>query len=393
MLGPFRPTRKSTPALLLLALILLVAGIFFFTSRVSGVERYATAVIEKCHSEKDRAACYEREVPALMDNGISMDDAFAVTRRVQELDTEFRYCHLLAHNISAREASKDLSHWKDVIARSPQGLCGNGGLHGAFQERFRDEPWTGETEDIIRELSGVCDPRDAWNPTFLERSSCMHGLGHLLMFATAADIRQSVELCGVFGTGGDGFRRTCIDGAFMQIFQPVEPEDESLVADVVRDLGSREEFCAGFTSIARTSCLKESWPLDPDSILSGRELSGLCAPLLSEPDEYRYCASGLVYVSFGRIGYNAAHMMQLCADTPPEFKNICVARTASRFIETDWKNIPEALGVCAAADSETKESCYAELAEFAEQGLPPNSAERKKLCGGMPDQWRKLCSA
>ncbi|MEZ4200780.1 MAG: hypothetical protein R3B69_04370 [Candidatus Paceibacterota bacterium] len=99
-----------------------------------------------CNRLRTGPKCYDEEIPKLMDAGMSMEDAFAVTATIQDLDPSYQYCHVLGHELSAKETAKDPSRWKDVVARSPLGMCSNGGVHGAFQERFRVEHFD-EDED------------------------------------------------------------------------------------------------------------------------------------------------------------------------------------------------------------------------------------------------------
>lgn len=389
--------KKFISAISVTVIISLVFILVVFTGQFSEkhfIEKNADKIIVLCKDAQYRPLCYEKKVPALMDKGLSMESAYAVTKAIQTLDTDYHYCHVLAHNISAKETAKDPSKWKDVIARAPSGICGNGGLHGAFQERFRTDMLPdASVSELLQELEGACDTRAGWDPTFLERSSCMHGLGHLSMYITGGDIRKSIALCDNLGrpSAEEDFRRTCVDGAFMQIFQPLEPEDKALVEKIAPTVGERSAFCGRFEGIARTSCIKESWPLVVDSVMTPKGFEDFCAPFSENYDEYRYCASGLAYVVFGRLEYNVKRMTELCSPLPKLIKNICISRTASRFIETDWKNIPEALSVCVNAPALSKGPCFNELIEFAEQGFRRNSPEENNLCSGMPDPWRSSC--
>lgn len=356
----------------------------------------ARAIVDRCASQEKRDVCYERELPKLVDEGVSMEDAFDVVREVQELDPSYMYCHVAAHYIAQRETAKDLSKWKDVIARAPSGICGNGALHGAFQERFRAEAWPDATlETLSHEFAGVCDPRDGWNPTHLERASCLHGIGHLSMYVTEANIQKSISLCEKLGRVSDteDFRMTCMDGAFMQIYQPLDLDDEYLVEELVPQAARRLAFCERFKGDAYTSCIKESWPLFRDKLEAAdpETVAAVCAPLSGT--SRTYCASGLFYVVMGMISYDPVRMATLCDALPDDIRGLCVASAAARFVETDWKNIPHALAMCADAPDDSRGKCYDGLVIFADQGLPRGSSEARTLCGGMPDGWRQRCAA
>src|SRR5690606_4527381 len=125
-------------------------------------------------------SCYDKELPKLMDEGFSMEDAFAVTRLVQDRDPSYQYCHVLGHELSAKETAKDPDNWKSVIARAPIGVCSNGAIHGAFQERFRVASFAGKSvDDLVPELLRICKANEDWHPTGMPEATCIHRLGHL----------------------------------------------------------------------------------------------------------------------------------------------------------------------------------------------------------------------
>lgn len=377
------------------ALLLISAGVFAVYSRhTPDIRTRAHAIVSDCAGAGSLAKislCYEKEVPALMDHGLSMQDAFAVTSEIQRLDTTYRYCHVLAHNISAKETAKDPSKWKDVIAKAPAGVCGNGALHGAFQERFRAESLPDAPEaEILSLIDGACTPRDGWGETLIERSSCYHGMGHLFVYITAAQIQKSVALCGAVTKGmPHGYEQTCDEGVFMQIYQPLEPEDRSLIHGIEAAAQKRLTFCSAFTGTAYSACIKESWPVMKDAILSAPGFEETCAPLRG--DDWKNCMIGLTYAVVGMKDYNAQSMASLCSTlSTPQARDICVSATAVRFIETDWKNIPDALNVCDTA-GDSASACWEALITYARDGMHPNSEETRALCSGMPELPRRQC--
>lgn len=359
-------------------------------------QRLAEKIVKECSQEKEsekRALCYEKKVPERMDEGLSMDRAFQLARIIQEKDPSFLYCHVLAHNISAKETAKDPSKWKDVIAQAPAGICGNGALHGAFQERFRAESLPDASEEEIRNLmDGACEPRSHWQPTLLERSSCMHGMGHLFLYITEANVGKSVALCNALARAPDhDFRETCFEGTFMQIYQPLEPEDTGLVRHIAPQARDRTTFCARFPGLAHAACIKESWPVLKDRIMTRSGFEEVCASLEGSAG-YDNCVVGLTYTVMAMKEYNAPSMLGLCKElSSRSLRDICVSSTAVRFIETDWKKIPEALAVCASR-VESESACWQGLITYGENGLKPDSLEAHALCGGMPEPFRSTCA-
>ncbi len=201
-----------------------------FTTKPN-LQEYAKQVISKCQNEKYKPGCYDREIPKLMDY-ISMEDAFKVTQTVQGEDKSYPFCHVLGHKLAAREIDKDPSKWKEVVTRCPSGVCSNGCIHGGFQERFRAENFTdAQIQTLLPDLINLCEDSPNWHPTGLEQGSCYHALGHLTMYLTSADINKATSLCKEIGVKKDGrdFSQLCFDGSFMQIYQPLEPEDFALI--------------------------------------------------------------------------------------------------------------------------------------------------------------------
>ena len=166
----------------------------FFLPKKS-IAEFSSDILGTCASQVSRSTCYDREIPKLMGR-LTLEEAFAVTKAVQSRDSSYAFCHVLGHELSARETKKDPSKWKDVAARCPSGVCSNGCIHGAFQERFRSDAFTpSQIETIKPELVNVCEPREGWSPTKMEQATCYHGLGHLFMYITNANVALATRLC------------------------------------------------------------------------------------------------------------------------------------------------------------------------------------------------------
>src|SRR5687768_3358537 len=265
-------------------LLIVIALLFVFVLRGDdkpSLQKYANKALSKCARSDNRAVCYEEEIPKL-NKFISMEDSFEITSLVQDKDKDFVYCHTLGHKLAGLEVSKDPDAWKVVAARCPVGVCSNGCLHGAFQEKFREEYLTNDKVDKIKgDLENICEKREGFDPSDLEQASCYHALGHLFMYITNADINKSVALCDELAIKNDGrdFRGVCFDGSFMQIFQPLEDEDISLVAGKVPKKEEIYDYCFMFKGEKRYSCWTESWPLTLGEDMSPERILSFCLRL------------------------------------------------------------------------------------------------------------------
>ena len=355
--------------------------------------REQVALCKDSIGEEKKEICYQKTLPPLMDKGLSMERTFAVLTHVLKLDRSYQSCHVLAHLITSKEVAKDPSKWKDVVVRSPLTICGQGAVHGAFQERFRAESFPNATAETLRPmLDGVCDPRAGWNPTFIDRSSCMHGMGHLFLYVTSASITKSVALCDALGKRPDAdFRQTCTEGVFMQLYQPLEPEDKTLIHAIAAEARDTKTFCAKFTAGAHNACVKESWPDVQNSASDPHVFEALCKQLPT-PDAIRYCAEGLMYPVIEVLHYDVPAIENFCRGIiDPKIRNICWARTASKFIWADRTNTAQALSICNTAPEESKPSCWNELTTYADSGMQKDSPGAKALCDGMPEPYKQPC--
>ncbi|MBI2618236.1 hypothetical protein HYW58_02170 [Candidatus Kaiserbacteria bacterium] len=391
----FRTIKKKKEILLAFAGAGFFILVFFLAQPAHSLAEYAEEILYTCSNEEYRPACYDREIPKLMDLGISMEDAFTITRLVQEKDNSYFYCHVLGHNLSAKETAKDPSKWKEVITRAPSGMCSNGGIHGAFQERFRVESLPDATvAELESLLAGICQKRDGWDPTLLEQATCTHAIGHLAMYVTGGDIQKSLELCNQasFNDGRYDFRPICFDGVFMQLFQPLEPEDFALIEGKQPVLETVDAYCEQFNGAQFKSCRSESWPLYGEAVEAPEGIARICSPIEDKELQFR-CYSGMFYVvTASRLNLDEGKMTDFCSQFSQERKNQCFANAASRMIETDWRKIPASVAFCARAKRYgAEDACYEELLLYSTYNFHAGSKEFFELCKALPQMWKSRC--
>jgi hypothetical protein len=361
-------------------------------------EVVAQRIIDTCATESYTPLCYDTEIPKLMDGGYTMEQAFDVTRIIQDLDPSYQYCHVLGHYLAGKETQKDPENWKEVIARTPLGMCSNGAIHGAFQERFRAESLPEGAKDVmIAELENICEPRPDWQATGMGVATCKHALGHLTMYATDGEIEDSVLMCNELlddkNTHMD--RQLCYDGAFMQIFQPLEPEDFALIAGKeIETIEEAEEFCAGFGLEYRVSCIGESWPLYRDLISEPQTVMSSCQQLPEGSADFNRCMSGTFYVAMAQANLSVQWAGDFCAKVPKQVSGLCFANSSSRLIETDNKNVAKSLEVCRLAEQVGEgKACYDELVRYSGFIYKYDDPKFTELCNGLPEEQKQKCLA
>ncbi len=136
-----------------------------------GYERAAQKVFAKCSKATIKRTCYEKAFTELLDepDNFTMEEAFKIVDILHQRNRELVYCHDIGHFLSAKETKKDPSKWTDVIARCPSGVCGNGCIHGALQQRFGVEELSdSQITKNMSTLKTVCDIRPGWKPAGVE---------------------------------------------------------------------------------------------------------------------------------------------------------------------------------------------------------------------------------
>ena len=392
-------TKKTIVFLILIIIFgelffLLGSGNFIPDTKTQNLKVFAEVIADKCKDAQYRPSCYDREIPKLTDN-ISMEEAFEVTKIVQDIDPSYAYCHVLGHELSAIEVRRDPSKWKDVLTRCPSGMCSNGCLHGGLQEKFRDIEFLSDEqiESLVPDLETLCEPRGNWRPSGLEQGSCYHALGHLTMYAVNADIDRALALCDrtALKENGRDWRFLCYDGVFMQMFQPLEPEDFALIKGKEPTLSNVDEFCGKYSGMQKASCQSESWPLYRELLVdSPDELVKFCN---KTEQEYRdRCFMTELYVLTSQFNLDSGKIINYCSEIISERRGQCFANAASRMIETDYRNITMAINLCKTAEEYDKGGeCYDEMVLYAGYNFKIGSNELHLICNSLPGEWKEKC--
>jgi hypothetical protein len=360
--------------------------------------RLAGAVLETCKSAGYKPNCYEKEIPKLMDK-ISMEDAFEVTRLVQDADPSFLYCHVLAHDLSFKESKKNPQDWKNILNRCPKAMCNYGCLHGSLIEHFRGDVLTEtQLQEAIPVLSEVCEPRDGFVPTEIDRTMCYHAIGHLAMYITDGKPDRAIPICQQVSVKEDGrtYTATCVEGAFMTVFQGVDPEDIALVAEIKPGKDSVAAFCQRYGGEEFwQACRRESYPLFRQELNSAPGIGSFCA-YATDAEARRNCISAAVNV-FTDTAFSGSNGLaeadRLCGAFVGEDRASCYITVAQRLVQIEpLRHAATANEVCAHASQRgVGERCYEGLVYYASFSFAAGSQEMKTYCGALPAPWRDAC--
>lgn len=351
------------------ALALAILLLWIFYPHASDAKR----IIAACDNAPEKSTCYETEVPALYPTK-SIPELFTLVREIREKDRDYQFCHVLAHKLGEAIVAENPHGWIDAFALNPRdGLCSNGFLHGLVVGRFRNATLTAEEITAhLPDFTRACT-NSSW--AHVDRAICMHGIGHLFVFITDADMHEAVRLCNAITRSASEFEKVCLEGVFMQIFQTLEPEDEALIRslDTAPTRETYRTFCRAFPSDAAGACMREAWSLFSDDLRSGRGIKEFCTGHPGDGDVacYETVATIIARLSLGE----PERVARVCESFPSSIS--CLGIYAQAILEEDRGRVADAVAVC-----ENDDSCRRHLAERAGFLL---GNERGPLCAMLSD--------
>jgi hypothetical protein len=372
-----------------------LAAYFFLGASAADTPRAAArAIVAECSGERgDRSPCYERLVPELYPR-FDVPTLFETVRTVRMLDPSYRFCHVLAHKIGERVVATDPSGWLEAMRLNPpDGLCSNGFIHGVIGGQFGSEVLSAaQIEALLPDFSRACEPRDGWTPTGLDRGTCYHGMGHLFDFITDADIPQALALCGK--TVPEDYRRVCVQGVFMQIYQPLEPDDDALIERmaVKPTPGTVRDYCARYADdpVAEGSCIVESWPFEQPRIKDGTAVPTLCS-WTPNAEERNMCYVALASI-VGRMSLGDPDgAVRACDAFPESERGSCFAHSAMAVLEESRTDAGNAVDVCKRASPDIAARCLDALVDDARFIFGTDKIQFEGLCAALAGAPKGRC--
>lgn len=383
--------------LVLVFVVSAIAGGAFLAARTETVAAGTTAqeIVRACaKSEGDPSACYEATVPDLYPK-LSVPQIFDVVRAIRAQDQSYQFCHVLAHKVGERVVAEDPNGWVNAIPLNPfDGLCSNGYIHGVVGGRFRSEVLDDKTfEKFLPDFILACKAHNGWQPSDLDRAICYHGMGHLFVFITDAELPKALTYCS--RVAPPEYQRVCIQGVFMQIYQPLEPDDYALIErmQVKPTVSTVRAFCAAYKEpIYVGSCLEESWPLFREEIVDGTGVTKFCSgqPDATETKQCYVSASSIIgRMQLGKPDKAAA----ACAHFPSQWQETCFSFSAQAVLEESLTDSQKAIALCEKASPEVAHSCVSDLVDRARFTFGSNTELFTKFCANVPESLRASCNA
>lgn len=385
-----------------IAIFLVVAiGLFAIFNRLTvfkNLDAFAAKIIKTCASDASRTSCYDREIPKLLERSkVTMEEAFAVTEKIQEKDKTYLYCHTLGHELADIETKRDPAKWLDVVTRCPALTCNSGCPHGAIQRRFKGSEVLTDSEikEILPELNIACEPRGAFNPTEVERSMCYHSLGHLAMYITGANIDRSLDICKQVGVKPDGrdYYQTCVQGVFMIIYQSLDTEDVALVDEIKPDKEDIPEFCSRFEGLEFVACRTEALIFFLEEL---REPSGVVDFCGFTGGGYgtQWCyATALGLAPLQLLESKGVEAVAgYCQGLPKDKIAPCFGMLAVHWVQDEPGYADVAVSFCQLAEKEgVADICWNDLLFYSKWSFHKDTEEWETYCSVFPEPQRGKC--
>ena len=402
-------SRKTSISLIFLSIFILSISLLLLATEIKKIPAsddltdYVTDILSQCKTLKNQNLCYNDKISRLMDSPakLSMEQAFNLIQLVQRERTSYMNCHILAHELSSKETAKDPNKWKEVILRCPNNVCNSGCSHGVFMERFKSEYLSDtQIDQIVPDLATACNPRADWHPSKSDVRECRHGLGHLGMYLTNADIVKSISLCKKINSdsANTDYEETCISAVFMQIFQPLDTDDVDLIKGVApaKSQESVDEFCRRYSGTPYYACRKESWIYFWEKIRTPEGLIQFCS-YTADHEEQEKCYAQMMNAITSNIAIKENDLTKLtdfCRQLPSQFQPVCFANAARRIVQINIKFMDKAIVTCQTAEQASSESgnrCYNLLIYYGGWIYNTNTKEYKDYCTRLPYSWSNKC--
>ncbi len=360
-------------------------------------EELAVQMTSLCNVGRDHTVCYEREVPKLFPK-YSIPLIFDVIRNIRKRDQSYQFCHVLAHKLGEKIVAQDPDRWMQAMPLNPSdGLCSNGFTHGVIGGRFRANVLTDDALDaLLPDFRKACEAHDNWKPTPSIQATCYHGLGHLYVYITDAHLHKALSLCArTTDTSHGDYGQVCREGVFMQIYQPLEPDDFLMIEQMpVRPATSTiRQFCSSYNEDPRDegACLRESWPFSRISIMNGTGVAAFCAHQPNAKEEYNCYRSATAIIGRSSLGHGDSGNTA-CSHLPQLWQGVCAISVASAILEEDLNAGPAAIAACTNVSLlSASETCLSTFADHVQFYFGSDPVARAAFCHALPEPQRTVC--
>jgi hypothetical protein len=342
----------------ILILLLAIAGssALLITRKVNAVERDAEKALESCEALAYREQCYAKAFGNLT-KSTNLTHAFDVLRALQQVDSQARGCHFIAHSISIAETEKAPERWREVMNAAPQD-CSYGAVHGPLEYYASTFPDGRIPKDQIGTL---CN-----NP---DTNNCSHGLGHILLVVNGNNIDESASDCEAL-PHSQSSRFECLTGVFMERITALNLELHGLAGKEALNWPARvpelEALCQAQTGTRSIACWREI--VHAVLVKFGNDFQrtvDFCETAPGE-EETRNCIDHALGINTGAYDFEIERMKTVCdvKVKAENFKSRCYPHLVSATLSTRPSEAADARRFCSELDLRYVHSCLTAIDNF-----------------------------
>lgn len=329
----------------LIIIFVLLAGFLIYPKQTFLAWQYPKILL--CALSSPRASCYQDTAFRYLDQqGPEYAQVFlASVFAAGSIDQN--KCHTLVHHLGEEVIKR--AYTLEEIFTHAKSFCSYGYTHGILAAMSKNKIEHG----IVKEGTDACQRYSG--------RSCLHGLGHALIYMTDYDLRKALHLCDTYSAGL--VPGPCYDGIFMEYsLSSLSPNHALSPQEIQNPL----TICNAIEEQYRLRCYWRSVPIrllkfpritpvQPSTVADvGKEIVPHMRPA------FWY---GIGKQVDALTGGNAKDIFSFCAQLPLEAHQGCLEGAAGNMVVVDGGSTDRANMFCLSLKPEQQPSCVSLLTD------------------------------
>lgn len=307
--------------------------------------------LTNCYKNQSRIFCLKEAVNDIYKR-FSLADFQNTIKQNESNEPVFNTCHEASHYIG-RLAYQDKKDIKTLFNQC-QHICLDGCYHGVVEGYFIDKNITLSEENvpaIASEVAKICGKETDYETPELY-ISCLHGLGHAVMFITDNELPQALNLCDSLKDSNK--EELCYTGAFMANVDSrnnkdhptkyLKADDPMYPCNILPK--KHQKKCYEYNTLTFYQFTNYNW----------QETIKLCGQV---PQDYRWGC----YQTMGgdQVGFtdSVVKIKEACDEIPGGYlKMACINGAESNLVMRYSENFDKPLEFCDIVNEHYKETCF-----------------------------------
>lgn len=312
---------------------------------------YIAKRLSDCYEQKNRSSCLKAAVEDIYKKFPLADFQSAVVEN-ESNEPVFNTCHEASHYIG-RLAYQEQKNVKNLF-NACQHICLDGCYHGVVEGYFIDKNISlveQNFKEVSNEVAKLCGKSEDYRTPELY-VSCLHGLGHAVMYITDFDLPDALDLCD--SLSGANERELCYTGALMansdnrnseeHPSKYLKDDDPMYPCPILKE--KHQKKCYEYNTLTFYEFTNYDW---------GKTIE-LCGQV---PSPYR---SGCYQTMGGdQVGFtdDVEKIKKACSEIPSlEFQNACIDGAEANLAMRYSSNFDKPLQFCSIMEDAHKSKCF-----------------------------------